>query len=350
MGNFTIKFWGVRGSIPAPPTNAEIKEKVKRFLDEVHNSGKTAKGGIEMAEKQRWIYGGNTPCVEIYFNQEICYNQYNKFKTVLETERFILDMGSGLRELGKALIPQMFKEKGISVTFLLSHVHWDHIQGLPFFAPLYINKGLGINNRWTFFGGTNWQKTAEDCIRGQMDAPTFPVSWEEIEKLNNQIKFNSVYDMMRFNSANGVTISCRKLNHPQETYGWRFEAAGNNGEKKVIAYTTDNEPWDPYFPDPNLLELAKDADVWITDCQYSDAMYHGLQGGLRRYGWGHSYPTAISFAAKMASVKKVFLFHYDPSLTGDNIANLEEETRDKLLAQGANAEVAAAYEGLEIEI
>ena len=150
-------------------------------------------------------YGGNTSCVEVRFGNQI----------------FVLDMGTGLRPLGNSLISEMFKNYGRSVTFLISHVHWDHIHGLPFFAPLYINKNMGIKNSWRFFGGTDWQKTAEICLRGQMDPPTFPVSWSEIEKTTHEIGYAGMVDLMKMDEGDAV-IQFGKLNHPQETYGTRL--------------------------------------------------------------------------------------------------------------------------------
>lgn len=323
-----VRFWGVRGSVPAPLTGAEVYEKHCELF----------KGYMEDQSRINWkeyldtqplwkkaTYGGNTSCVEV-----LCDNK-----------RIVLDMGTGLRMLGKNIMEEMFLEKGLSIIFLLSHIHWDHVQGLPFFAPLYVNKESGIRNSWTFFGGTDWMKTAEVCLRGQMDPPTFPVSWLEIEKITHRMEEFDVYDCMSFNIGT-IRVTTRRLNHPQETYGWRIEY-----QDKIIAYTTDNEPFDPRHPDPRLLELARDADIWITDCQYSHGQYHGRNGGPARYGWGHSYPEAVATTVNIARPKRVLLFHHDPAAKDLNIYHLECEVRNEIKV---DTEVLAAYEGLEITL
>ena len=327
----TVNFWGVRGSVPTPLTAEDVRGKVWNALlcylkhrDENKNSACTPEKFLEgLSIPAFGTYGGNTSCVEV-----LCGDS-----------RFVLDMGTGLRELGKNLTTQMFDRGGLDITFLLSHVHWDHIQGLPFFGPLFVNKETGIKNTWRFYGGTNWQETAQTCLRGQMDPPKFPVSWQEIEKLNYPIKTDDVYDMKRWENG-GVKIRTRKLNHPQETYGYRLEYDG-----KVVVYTTDNEPFDPRFPDPRLLDLAKDADVWITDCQYTQEVYNN--SSFSRHGWGHSYPEAVAETAAQAGVKTIVLFHHDPASGDHKIADIEQHTQELV---GKKCKIVAAHEGLSIDI
>ena len=343
MSTFTIRFWGTRGSVPAPLVGADVRSKVREniimYRDAIRRKGLdllTTQQIEEFLDQQPFdavsTYGGNTSCVEVLHR---------------DGHRFVFDMGTGVRELGNALIKEMFERKGLSISFLLSHIHWDHIQGLPFFGPLYVNKNTGIENKWTFYGGTNWQKTAEVCLAGQMDPPTFPVSWKEIEKITASIKCIDVYDMAHFYLAvmSGLTLRCRKLNHPQETYGWRIEPS----EGPVIAYTTDNEPFDPAIPDPRLLALAKNADVWITDCQYTKDQYNGMYS-IPHHGWGHSYPEAVAATAVQAGVKHVVLFHHDPASTDSAITSMQYHTQKLVKNYGGTTTVTAAYEGLSIEI
>ena len=337
-----IRFWGVRGSIPTPLTSKDVEEKIVKAVTKYSLSFENRDTFLdtflrEYKKSAPFTYGGNTSCVEVRYGDHI----------------FVLDMGTGLRPFGNSLFPEMLKQKGIKVHFFLSHVHWDHIQGLPFFGPLYVNKEKGILNSWHFYGGTDWQRTAEVCLRGQMDPPTFPVSWSEIQKINHEIKSCDMYDMMQFSvmgmrSDDTVKVLFRKLNHPQETYGVRLEFP--NG--KVIAYSTDNEPFDPRVPDPRLLDLAKGADVWITDCQYTREVYHGEVGGVCRHGWGHSYPEAVATTAIEANVKRVLLFHHDPVSSDDQIFAIENRTKSLIQSVGMPKSVAvqAAYEGLEISL
>lgn len=344
MSAFKVKFWGVCGSVPAPVTNADIR---KMLLEELiaFQSGRFAEGvGSFQAAAENYlmrtaehirVYGGNTSCVELQAMPTLGGH---------EVQRIIFDMGTGLRSLGNSLFPEMKDSQGLEVTFCLSHVHWDHIQGLPFFGPLYVNKHSGIQNRWTFLGGTNWQKTAEVCLAGQMDAPNFPVTWREIADITEGIQFKSVYDMMPYKMGR-VEIVARKLNHPQETYGYRVTNLG-----KVFVYATDNEPYDMNRPDPRLVNLAQDADVLVIDCQYSYDVYHAIRTSPPRYGWGHSYPEAVASVVKAAGVKHVVLFHHDPGASSQSIRYLAHQTKSALEALDSGATVQAAHEGLEIEI
>lgn len=343
MSQVKVRFWGVRGSVPAPLTSKDVEKKIFDFLGIVNKSTGTIfvssllKSDKLFSENLPFTYGGNTSCVEV------CYGDHV----------FVLDMGTGLRPLGNSLFPEMMKKNGLHVNFFLSHVHWDHIQGLPFFGPLYANKENGVLNKWHFYGGTDWQKTAEICLRGQMDPPTFPVSWREIEKITHEIKCFDMYDMMRFSILNGtddtVKVFFRKLDHPQETYGIRMEFP--NG--KVVAYTTDNEPRNPANSDPRLLDLVYRANLWVTDCQYTRDIYNGKVGGVCRHGWGHSYPEAVARTAVEASVEKVILFHHDPNSSDEAIDGIEEKTKQLIREYSEGAPcigVQAAWEGLEINI
>ena len=259
-------------------------------------------------------------------------------------------MGTGLRPLGNSLIPETFKKSGLEASFILSHVHWDHIQGLPFFAELHFKEELlDLKNRWHFIGGTGWQKTAEECLAGQMAYPLFPVTWTEIQKTTYQMTFDDMYDGKKMQiGANGVLGRFRKLFHPQETYGTRLEFP--NG--KVVAYTTDNEPFDPLCPVEPLLWLAKNANVWITDCQYTKGQYEGKRedGGVPRHGWGHSYPEAVAKTAVMAEVETVVLFHHDPGSSDEKIAQMVVHTQNLINEMGGASKVIGAWEGLELTL
>ena len=335
MSQVNIRFWGVRGSIPAPITAREVKAKkiavLHKYLAALERGEKLSPE--EFGDMNEAIapstYGGNTSCVEVRFGDQI----------------FVLDMGTGLRPLGNSLFGEMLRKKGLEITFFLSHVHWDHIQGLPFFGPLYMNKEVGVENKWNFYGGTNWQKTAETCLKGQMDPPTFPVSWIEIEKITESIAYDGMYDMKVVRTGD-VQVCFGKLNHPQETYGSRLVFP----DGKVVAYTTDNEPNDPLSPDPRLKRLAMGADIWITDCQYTKPQYEGVEGGVPRHGWGHSYPEAVAKTAVEAEVKHVVLFHHDPSSSDERIKQIEQHTQKLISDMGGKSKVTAAWEGLELTV
>ncbi len=332
-----VSFWGVRGSIAAPMTSADIAEQVR---DYARNNWRGSFRGSEEDALQAikdtlWTHGGNTSCVMIE----------------AAGERIILDMGTGIRPLGNSLMGPMFQNRGISATFLISHVHWDHIQGLPFFGPLYMNKHDGILNSFAFHGGTEYRTRLDDCLRGQMDSPNFPVSFREIEAQTHKMDVAHLHDGIDFavgetklfgaKDPRRISVTCRKLDHPQEVYGFRIEYDG-----KVIAFTTDHEPRLPDAPYQNLLRLVKDADLWITDCQYSDHQYRG-NPAPQRFGWGHAYPQAIGLTARLAGVKRVVTFHHDPS---NDFSAIEQIARDVEVRWGSEGLVVAAYEGMALEV
>lgn len=270
-----VTFWGVRGSIASP--------------------------GAETA-----LVGGNTSCVEV---------------TVGET-RIVLDAGTGLRRLGNELM----KQGPVDLTLLLSHVHWDHIQGLPFFAPIY-----APGTRIHVVTGANGTPTRE-VLRRQMSAPTFPVDLNDVPAA---LSFAEVRDRQRFNVGE-AEVTVARANHPDQVYAYRVASGGS-----AVVYATDTEHY--RCVDPRLVALARDADVLIYDAQYLPGEYAG-EGGMSRVGWGHSTWEAAVELARAAGVGKLVLFHHDPSRTDDGVAAIEAHAR-----QGFGDAV-AAREGLSIEL
>lgn len=324
----SIKFWGVRGSIPSPLSNKELHTKYGNVIKQarIHPEMDAEAIIASLPIWQQITYGGNTTCVSIEVgNTIIC-----------------LDAGTGIRNFGNYLMPKMAVQKEVKVELFLSHVHWDHIQGIPFFAPLYIHKNIA-KSALHFHGGSLWQRSLETCLQGQMDPPMFPVNFAEIGQLIDELTFESVYHMKQMLIGNEhVKVITGKLNHPNETYGYRFEVDG-----KIIAFTTDNEPFDPLHPDPRLLSLIKDADYWITDCQYFEHEYHGM-GGIPKLGWGHSYPRAVVTAAKMAKVKQIVLTHLDPAHNDSAVYEVEQEATGLIGLDDIGCQT--AWEGLEINL
>jgi phosphoribosyl 1,2-cyclic phosphodiesterase len=270
-----VTFWGVRGSIASP--------------------------GAETA-----LVGGNTSCVEV---------------TVGET-CIVLDAGTGLRRLGNELM----KRGPVDLTLLLSHVHWDHIQGLPFFAPLYA-PGTKVH----VVNGANGTPTHE-VLRRQMSAPTFPVDLNDVPAA---LTFAEVRERQRFHVGE-AEVTVAKANHPDQVYAYRVSSGGSS-----VVYATDTEHY--RCVDPRLVSLARDADVLIYDAQYLPGEYSG-EGGMSRVGWGHSTWEAAVELARAAGVGKLVLFHHDPSRTDDGVAAIEAQ------AQQGFGEVVAAREGLSIEL
>lgn len=341
MSIFKIKFWGVCGSVASPKNDSFWKENTAAAIEEYVAAGYPRDVHDFVRRRPVEIHGGNTSCVELLY----LGNGH------LKTRRFVLDTGTGAFPMGRSLMPEMFDSGGLFITYMFSHEHWDHLQGWPFLAPIFWNRRTGIVNSWEVYGGNAWQATAEECLRGQMDPPLFPVSSKEIDAIGGPIRFEPVCDMMSFAPKDTVDLSVyfRKLDHPQETYGMRFESVG-----KRVVYATDNEPRDPRYPNLGLLDLAERADVLVIDCQYSGDQYNGIVDGRRgkfdRHGWGHSYPYAVAEVCVQAHVQHVILFHHDPASTPEDIRNREKETRDYIKVLGGDTTVMAAYEGLVLEI
>src|SRR6266480_5507954 len=294
-----IKFWGVRGSIPVP--------------------GPSTIG-----------YGGNTTCVEVRTDGDI----------------IILDAGSGIRELGLAL-EQEFGAAPINLTLLLTHTHWDHIQGLPFFLPAYKAK-----NSIRVFGYEGARKGLATILAAQMEVPFFPVSWKD---LPGTITIREL-KKMEF-SIGKVRVRSRFMNHPGVCAGYRLFTRDGS-----IAFLPDNEPFEPLklklaardgthphqaraqaaVQRSKLVEFLKDTDILILDTQYTDEKYQD------HIGWGHGALSRVVSLALEARAKKLFLFHHDPAHDDHKIDEMLERARFLVIESGRRLEVEAAREGAEI--
>lgn len=271
-----ITFFGVRGSIASPgPETAGV--------------------------------GGNTSCVEV----------------VCGGERIILDAGTGLRKLGD----RMMAEGSLEATMLLSHQHWDHIQGIPFFVPAYIPTA-----RLRIYGGVNGVMSLRETLEHQMTAPVFPV---RLDELGAQIDLCEVRSGHSF-SVGGARVKAIKVNHPGGCFAYRIDFEG-----KSVVYATDTEHY--ACVDPALRALAQGADVLIYDSQYTPEEYRG-DAGRSKVGWGHSTYVAGAELARSAGVGQYVLFHHDPSRNDAKVAEIEAR------AQVLFPESVAAREGMRIAL
>lgn len=271
-----IKFWGVRGSTPTP-----------------------------QADNLR--YGGNTPCLEFRSDSG---------------SLLIVDCGTGLRMLGKALMTE-FGSKAIRAHVLLSHYHWDHIQGLPFFTPLYSEE-----NQFHFYSYRLPGGSVEEALEGQMSYPYFPVDMAAMEAVRTftEIKQGPF-------RLDDFTIQARQVNHPQGCLTFRIE---NNS--KAVLYATDNEPGDP-ASGRAIMELARGADLLVFDSQFS---WEEIRGPKK--GWGHNTWEEGVRICQEAGVRQFVLFHHDPDRNDAAVDDLEATAR----ARFRNSR--AAYEGMEITL
>ena len=260
-----LKFWGVRGSIPTP-----LKENMN--------------------------YGGNTLCLEL---------------RLPNGETFVFDGGTGIRGLGDLLMQEHGNE-GFDVNVFLTHFHWDHIQGIPFFRPLYTpdNQVIFHTPRASHRrrDDTNLESGAEGILSGQFSNPYFPVSFEF---LLAKKRFEEL-DMTP-SKFGDLTVSPFPLNHPGGAFGYRIESDG-----AVIVYATDLEHGDKAY-DKVVREYSQNADLLIFDSQYTPEDYETHKG------WGHSTWQEACKVAKETQVKQLVLFHHKPSYNDAKLDQITEE-------------------------
>ena len=273
-----VKFWGVRGSTPTP-----------------------------QAENMR--YGGNTSCVEVRVGEQL----------------YVFDCGTGFRVLGQQLRDEFGEKKlPLSAHVFVSHFHWDHIQGIPFFGPLYDRADSQF-----LFHCSSRTRSLKQVMDEQMASPYFPVN---LSQMQAQQKFYDI-DSGRLNLEDGVQIQTSWLNHPQGCMGFRMETKDG-----VLVYATDNEPGDAAF-DKSVRKLAEGADVLIYDAQYLPEEY-----AAEKRGWGHSHWREAVNVVMESGAKELVLFHHDPDHTDVIIDKIVHDARNYY------PKVRAAAEGMEIRI
>jgi phosphoribosyl 1,2-cyclic phosphodiesterase len=250
-------------------------------------------------------YGGNTASLEVRLGERL----------------YLFDCGTGFRNLGKHLTEE-FAGGVIEAHVFISHYHWDHIQGIPFFAPLYDSRNC------FFFHSSSRTRRLQEVIEGQMAQPYFPVDMSEMAARR---KF---YDLGegRAQFEDGVIETCA-LNHPQGCVGFRLETRTGS-----LVYATDTEPGDSQF-DKALRKLAEGADVFVYDAQYLPEEYE-----RRKRGWGHSHWREAVQIAQESGVRDLVLFHHDPDRTDTALDALVEQARNYF------PRLCAAAEGLAIHL
>jgi len=275
-----LTFWGVRGSTPT------VDPATGRF-------------------------GGNTPCLDLI---------------APDGTQFILDCGTGLRMLGNRWTGEDSPRPDQSHIFV-THYHWDHIQGLPFFAPFWLEKNefQFYSFRSKFLGRDSLRQVFET----QMALPYFPV---DFSAMSARRKFRELQGGETFQVGEN-RITARWLNHPQGCLGFRVETSAG-----IVAYATDNEPGDPEL-DQSLRELAADADIFINDAQFTPA-----QLATNRKGWGHSSWKEGVRVAREVNAKTLVLFHHDPDSTDRVLDGILRQAREELDS------VFAASEGMVITL
>jgi phosphoribosyl 1,2-cyclic phosphodiesterase len=295
-----VTFWGTRGSVPSPG-----KETVR--------------------------YGGNTPCVEVRLS---------------DNNLVVFDAGTGLRRLGDALIARGERVKAF---IAVSHPHWDHIQGFPFFKPAFVP-----GNEFTIVGAQTKQLTLRKMLASQMDKVFFPV---QLNELKARIRFRAVREetIPVFNGA----LTTMFVNHPSFSMGFRLTVDGRS-----LVYISDNEPFDREVArslknvdkhivnrylkvkgDPNqrVFDFARGADILIHDATYTPEEY------ANHVGWGHSHYLFTLKVASEAAVKKLVLFHHEQTRSDDAVDEIVKRCLKEVKERGYKFECIAAAEGLELD-
>lgn len=318
-----VKFWGTRGSLPVAINGPRLRERMRRVL-------RTASGCTfeDDAAIDRFIdqeldfptgqtYGGNTSCVEIRAGSE---------------EYLVCDLGTGVREFGQAAI----RKHGSPVVpttfhFLMSHMHWDHIMGFPFFVPAYVP-----GNRIVFYG---CHEDLEEAMRRQHAAPSFPV---EFDQLGAEIEFVTLEPERPYEIA-GTTVRARLQNHSGHSYGFRIEQGGRS-----VVYSTDGEhKLEDAAETERFVDFFRDADLVIFDAMYSLA-----DAVTVKQDWGHSSNIVGVDLCHQARVKHYCMFHHEPMYDDDTIYKVYIETLryEELMREDHELKISTAYDGLEIDV
>ncbi|MDP6958895.1 MAG: MBL fold metallo-hydrolase [Planctomycetota bacterium] len=293
------KFWGVRGSIPCP--------------------GKSTSK-----------YGGNTSCIQVLGGDDV----------------IILDAGTGIRELGMELVKS---KKPLRIHILLSHTHWDHIQGFPFFTPIYFP-----GNEIFVYGPRALEKSLEEALMFQLQYSYFPVRGVELAA---RVKFTEL-DEESFKIGD-IEFTSRSMNHPIRVLAYKFSRDGRSG-----IYTGDNEPYYDVLStktsridtgvhrraefiqecNDRVLEFFTDSNLLIADAQYTDEEY------ATKRGWGNSSVSLVLEVASKANVERLALFHHEPAHVDKEMDQIHKEAVKAAKKLNPKMEVHTAQEGMVLEV
>jgi phosphoribosyl 1,2-cyclic phosphodiesterase len=314
-----VKFWGTRGSIPVSMIASDIRDKIRHALlgaaclapltpDTVEDYIDSL--GFEVAG----TYGGHSSCMQIITGG---------------AEHIILDSGTGIRPLGQSMLAKFGPDAPQTYHLFMSHLHWDHIMGFPFFTPVYIPGNRIIIHAC--------HAEVEQAFRRQQGAPSFPVEFGQLAALIefDVLSTDTVYDIA------GLKVSARLQRHAGDSYGWRFEHNGSS-----LVYTTDSEnSLDDEYERAAVVNFYARADAVVFDAMYSLADSISVKAD-----WGHSSNIVGVELCQAARAKRMVMFHHEPAYSDTQIQTVLNETRrfEEITRDGSALEVLSAWDGLEL--
>ena len=317
-----VRFWGTRGSLPVPLGAAAVRRKLLRALRAANGRRFETE-----AEASRFIdetldfatthtFGGNSPCVQIDAGSE---------------EYVLCDLGTGVREFGTHVLASHGPATPRVFHVFMSHVHWDHIMGFPFFAPAYLP-----GHRIRIYGG---HEGLERAFRRQHAAPSFPVDFSQLPA---RIEFVRLEPDRPVEVA-GLRVSSRLQRHSGDSYAYRFE-----GQGKCVVYATDSEhKLDEAAETLSVVDFFRDADLVVFDAMYSLADAVSV-----REDWGHSSNVVGVELCQMAGVRHLCLFHHEPANDDERLLAIWRETQrlEEITRRDRPLRITAAWDGLEIQV
>lgn len=317
-----IRFWGTRGSIPAPLDGSAVRAKIRAALIKARGRDLSSDELIDrfidtdLTFPERSTFGGNSPCVEIDPGGDV---------------RFLCDLGTGARAFGTRLLTTQGPQKKHAINVFMSHVHWDHIMGLPFLAQAYIP-----GNHIRIYGV---HEDLERAFRRQHGPPSFPVPFDA---LGADIEFIRLVPGTRY-TIDGMSVELLEQHHEGRSFAYRFEHSGKN-----VVYSTDSEHKTGSISlDYPFVRFFAEADLVIFDAMYSLAESVSV-----KEDWGHSSNMVGVELCHMARAKRLCLFHHEPVLDDLSLEAVLRETRrfEEISEEGSGLQVLAAYDGLELDI
>jgi phosphoribosyl 1,2-cyclic phosphodiesterase len=316
-----IRFWGTRGSIPVSLTAKDVRAKLATALAGAQGQDLTPPGALDayldgLGFETTGTFGGHSSCVQ------------------LETggpEHVILDLGSGVRPFAQRMLEQHGPAAPQTYHVFLSHLHWDHIMGLPFFTPAYIPGNRVIIHAC--------HPNVEHALRRQQREPSFPVG---MEIMGADISFDVMQPGRSYDIA-GMRVRAHLQSHAGDSYGWRFEQDG-----KSVVYSTDSEHHvDDEAEQQGFVDFFHGADTVIFDAMYSLAETFSV-----KEDWGHSSNIVAVELCQAAKVRRLVMFHHEPAYDDAQIAQVLRETRrfEEITRDDHAVEVLSAWDGLELDL